>query len=212
MPLLDLPSDALSKVYAEALFEMAEAEGGRERLESLAGELDELVELTRAEAQLSEFMASQIVAKKDRERSLREIFGGRVSDLLLNFLLVLNHKERLNLLLPIVTSYQELVQERFGRVEIDVFTRFALSQEAVERIRGRLQEAMQREPVLHAYTDEEMIGGVRMRVGDKLIDGSIATRLRRMRDLLTSEGAALMGTRYERAFEDGGGESGGGAD
>ena len=53
MPLFDSPPEALDKVYAEALFDLAQSDGGRERLESLSGELDELIELTRGNAELS---------------------------------------------------------------------------------------------------------------------------------------------------------------
>jgi len=202
MPLIDTPPDALAKVYAQSLFELAAEDGGRQRLEDLSGEVDELVELTRAEPQLSEFLASRILPVRSREASIRKIFEGRISELLLKFLLVLNRKERLNQFLPIAKAFEQMVQEQFGRVEIDVFTRYPLDQSELDSLRDRLKQAIKREPVMHSYTNENMIGGVMLQVGDKLIDASIATRLRKMRDLLTSEGASIIRSKFDQVFED----------
>jgi F-type H+-transporting ATPase subunit delta len=203
MPLFEAPPEAVDKVYAKSLFELAESEGGQARLESLNGELDELVELTRANADLSEFLSSRIIGVEERARSLNAIFGGgKVSDLLLRFLQVLNRKERLNRLLSVIAAYDQMVQERFGRVEINVFTRMPLADDQKASLAARLHSALGREPVLYAYTDPSMIGGIRMQVGDRLIDASIRTQLRAMKDLMTGEGATLMRERYDQAIDD----------
>ncbi len=194
MPLFESPPEAVDKVYAKSLFELAEAEGDRDRLESLASELDEFVELTRAEAQLSEFMSSRILATKDRAGSLATMFEGRISDLLLRFLQVLNRKERLNRLLSIVAAYQEMVQEKFGRIEVNVYTREPISADQIASIKSRLQAATGREPVIYPYTVPSMIGGVKMQIGDRLFDDSIQTSLRNMTELVKDEGAAVIRT------------------
>ena len=202
MPLIETPPDAVDRVYAQSLFELVEADGGRERLESIAGELEELGELIRANHELAELLGSRIIPAKDKARSLRSIFEGRVSDLVLRFLLVLLRKERLNRTLPITVAFDEFIQQRFGRIEIDLYTRHALPADQVESIRKRLHQALQREPVLHAYIDDTMIGGVRMQVGDRLIDASINTQLRRMRERLIESGSNEIRTRFDRIVED----------
>ena len=202
MPLIDSQPDALSKIYAESLYELAEAEGGRERLEAMNGELDEVVELTRQIPELSEFMASKIVPIDARQKSIDVIFGGRVSDLLLKFLHVLNRKERLSSFLPVASAFDQLVQENFGRVEVNIYTPIAPDAAEVDRGREMLKQAIGREPVVHVFTDPTMLGGVKVQIGDNLIDASLATRLRRMRDILTSEGSTTMRERFEQAYED----------
>lgn len=194
MPLFESPPEAVDKVYAKSLFELAEAEGGRERLESLAAELDEFVEITRAEGQLSEFLSSRILATKDRSKSLSTMFEGRISDLLLRFLQVLNRKERLGRLLSIVAAYQEMVQEKFGRIEVNVYTRESISADQIASIKSRLQAATGREPVIYPYTVPGMIGGVKMQIGDRLFDDSIQTSLRNMTELVKEDGSAVIRT------------------
>ena len=202
MPLVDREPDALSRVYAESLFNLAMEEGGRDRLESLSGELDELLELTREMPDLNEFLASRIIATEDRKASLRAIFDGKVSELLFKFLMVLNEKDRLNQLLPIVSAYQTMVQEKFGRIEVDVWTREAIPQEQIDAITSEIRRALDREPVVHPYTDEKMIGGVKLQIGDKLIDASFETRLRQMNERLKTEGSARMRERFNDAVEE----------
>ncbi|MCA9306119.1 MAG: ATP synthase F1 subunit delta [Phycisphaerales bacterium] len=201
MPLFDSPPEALDKVYAEALFDLAQSDGGRERLESLSGELDELIELTRGNAELSEFLASQIIPIEQRERSLEKVFQGRVSPLLFNFMVILNRKERLSRLLPIASAFERMVQEKFGRVEVDVWTRHPLPKDQVDSLRNRLQQALGREPIVYTYTDSSMIGGIKMQVGDRMVDASVATQLRRMKETLSKDGASRLRERFGKAFE-----------
>lgn len=202
MPIIETPPDAVDRVYAQSLFELAEAQGGREQLEAVAGELEELANLIRSHHELAELLGSRIIPAADKERSLNAIFKGRLSDLVLRFLLVLLRKERLNRTLPITVAFDELIQERFGRIEIDLYTRHPLPADQIESIRQRLHKALQREPVLHTYVDETMIGGVRMQVGDKLVDASIDTQLRRMRERLIENGANQVRARFDRIVED----------
>lgn len=201
MPLIQAPPDALAGIYARSLFEMAESQGGRDMLERIAGELEDLLELTRTDPKFNEFLASRILAASDRARSLRKILSGRISDLTLNFLLLLNDKQRLGHLVPIVAAFDQLVQEKFGRVEVDVYTPAPISPEQLRDIRDRLQATLKREPIMHPYTDPSMLGGIRLQIGDTLIDGSIASRLRRLRDQMTSEGSARIRARYNEAVQ-----------
>lgn len=205
MPLIETPPDAVDKVYAQSLFELAEKQGGSGgsgALETLAGEAEDLANVIRENRGLAEFLNSRIIPMKDKDRTLRAIFGGRVSDLMLRFLLVLNRKERLNRTLSILTACDQMMQERFGKVEVDLYTRFPLPPEQVERIRAKLQEALKREPIVHAYVDEGMIGGIRMQVGDKMIDASVASQLRRMRERLIEDGAAKVRSKADRIIEE----------
>ncbi|MBN8643641.1 MAG: ATP synthase F1 subunit delta [Planctomycetes bacterium] len=198
MPLIDSPPDALSRVYAVSLFDLADKEGGRTRQEQIASEIEDLVELTREMPELSEFFASRILGTAEREGALKKMFSGRLSTLLLHFLLVVNRKERLNLFLSIAAAFDELIQEKFGRIEVDVYTKHELSRDQVNDIQSKLAQALGRDPVVHAYTDPSMLGGMRLQVGDKLIDASVSTMLRKMREQLKTKGSDALRARFDR--------------
>jgi len=192
--------DALSRVYAAALFESAEAAGGQDAIEATLSELEEILELARENPTFGEFLSSQILGAKERSASIGAIFTGRASDHVVRFLQVLNDKGRLGHLGAVVSAFDELVQKRFGRVEVDVFTATPTQEGDLESLKTRLREALGKEPVLHAYTDEAMIGGLKLRIGDELIDASVATQLRKVRgDLRT--GASDLRSRAGELYD-----------
>lgn len=193
--------DALANVYASSLFELAEQAGGRAKIEEVSSELEQVLELSRSDRMFREFFHSPIIDVNARQEALRSMFHGRVTDLTLRFMLVLNRKGRLSAIENIAAAYDHLMQDSFGRVEVDVFTAGPLGDEARSEIQRMVQSALGKEPVLHAYTDPKMIGGIKLRVGDRLIDGSVASKLRRLKDDLLNEGGAVVRSRFEELIE-----------
>ncbi len=196
-------TDAIAQVYAKSLYELANDAGGRDKIVELAEELDQICELARSDRTFSEFLASPIIGTKARGESLRRIFDGRITDLALRFLLVLNKKSRLRRLESISAAFDQLVHEAFGRVEVDIYTPGPLGSDQIETIKQRIQAALNKEPVVHAYTDDQMIGGVKLRIGDQLIDGSVASRLRRLRQSLLTTGGSAVRQRLSEIIEEG---------
>jgi F-type H+-transporting ATPase subunit delta len=185
--------DAVARVYAQSLLELAEAAGGEDKIAELGEELEGLLEIIRSEPAFAEFLRSPIVKRSGRGDSLRRMLDGRVSDLLLRFLLVLNGKGRLGRLSDIAAAFDEMLNERFGRIEVDVFTVDGRLDDAqmgllADKVRTRLGK----EPVFHQYSDPSLIGGLVLRVGDQLIDGSVRGRLRGLRESLLDRGAAAI--------------------
>lgn len=201
MPLSEAQPDALAEVYARSLFELAEAKGGQANIESIGGELEALLELARSDAKFGEFLASRVLPVADRARSLDAIFKGRIADLTLRFLHILNEKGRLYHLPAIAAAYDAVVQKRFGRVEVDVYTAGTLTSDEHREVKDELQKALGREPVVHHYSEPAMIGGIKLQIGDRLIDASLATQLRRMREQITTSGGAELRARAERLID-----------
>jgi len=202
MPLIESQPDALAQVYARSLFELAEARGGQPLLEHVLAELEEILDLSRRDHRFSEFLASRILSASARAASLRRIFSSSLQPLTLNFLLLLNEKGRLSHLPAVVAAFDALAQKRFGRVEIDLFTPAPLSSAELDHIKARLSKAIGKQAVVHPYTDHSMIGGVRLRIDDRLIDASIASQLRRLREILATRGPARVRAIAERAIDD----------
>lgn len=184
-------TDALAGRYARSLFELARDAGGPEKIAELADELEQVSELARSDRGFGEFLASPIIDRSKRAAALQAMFQDRITDLGLRFLLVLNQKGRLGHLEPIRAAYDALVQETQGRVEVDVWTAAPLGAEQKRIIGERIREAIGKEPVLHAYVDASMIGGIRLLIGDRMVDGSIATRLRRLRQSIRTSTDAV---------------------
>ena len=195
-------TDALAHIYARSLYELAEQAGGRDKIVEVGEELDQICELARGDTAFGELLASPIIDGAKRGASLRRIFDGKVTDLTLRFLLVLNVKDRLGHLDSIGDAYERLVHEAFGRIEIDLYTAAGVDPPQLESIKQRIEAAIGKEPVLYTYTDPSMIGGLKLRIGDQLIDGSVNNRLRRLRYSLTSSGFSAMRDRMSRFIEE----------
>lgn len=202
MPLSHAKPDALARLYASSIFELAETQGGQNAIESTLGELQEVLEIARADATFAEFLSSRILAPDARAKSLKNIFSGKLSDLALRFLLVLNDKGRLDHLPPIVDALDEKVQEAFGRIEVDVYTASPISSDELHLVRDRLRTILGKDPIVHPYVDRSMIGGLKVQIGDRLIDSSIATKLRRLRDQLSDSGGASIRATAERLMDE----------
>lgn len=200
MPLTQNEPDALAMIYAKSLFELADKRGGRDAIEGTLAELEEILELARQNPRFGEFLASRALSASDRAAALERIFKGRASDLVKRFLLVLNDKGRLAHLPTIVAGYDNLVQARFGRVEVDAYTAKPMTPDEANRLKSRLGEALRKEVILHGYTDAHMIGGLKLRIGDQFIDASVATKLRKMKDQLATDGLARLRARFDSAL------------
>ncbi|MSR42357.1 MAG: ATP synthase F1 subunit delta [Phycisphaerales bacterium] len=190
--------DEIALVYARALLEECEARGGTAEAVSIGQELAELGELVRSNKQLGEFLRSPLLDAAKREASLGRILKGRVSDVLFRFAMVLAERGRAGRLADVAEAFDQLLQERLGRIEVDVYTVDGKADEAtLATVRTRVKEAFGKEPVLHQYADANMIGGVKLRVGDQLIDGSIATGLRNMRTRIARLGGEQIRGRMQ---------------
>jgi len=202
MPLIETQPDALATMYARSLFELAFEKGGQETAEAIGGEIEDIVEIARSNPSFSEFLASRVLGVESRDESLAKIFEGRCSLLVLHFLQLLNRKGRLSHLPPIVAAYDQITQEHFGLVEVDVLTAAPIDDDQLGHIREKLSEAIGKQPVLHPYTDPSMLGGLKLRIGDQLIDASVSTRLQNMRERLINRGGATIRGRSGELLDD----------
>jgi F-type H+-transporting ATPase subunit delta len=192
----------LANVYAHSLFELAVEADGNDKVVEIADELEQICELTRQDQKVGLFFSSPIIDVTKRGAALTVIFSNRITDLSLRFLLVLNIKGRLYHLEQIATAYNQLVQEAFGRIEVDVFTPIAVDANTIQNIKTRIQEMLGKEPVIHPYVDKAMLGGIKLRIGDQLIDGSVQTKLRRLSETIKNRGGTIIREKFETYLED----------
>ena len=177
---LDDATRRVARVYAEALLNAA-AKRGQEQ--ALLQELQALVgEVFARGPDCEAFLASAAIDRNRKAAVLRGAFEGRADELLVNFLLVLNEHDRLGALRAVAAVYRELYDERTGRLNVRVASAAPLSDEQQERLRQKLREQFQREPVLHTRLDPDLLGGLVVQVGDWVWDASVRTRLDEIRE------------------------------
>jgi len=202
MPLVESKPSTVSLIYARSLLALADQQGGNAACEEIGSELSQILELARSDKSFGEFLSSRLIATKARGESLARILKGRASDLTYRFLMILNRKGRLAELPAITTSYNELLQTNLGRVQVDVYTAEVAEAGLLDQVRDQLTKTLGKEVVLHPHTDSRMIGGIKVQIGDQLLDASVATQLRRLSDRMEVQGSSELRSRAQRLISE----------
>jgi len=172
---------ALADVYAEALLRAAAAQG---QDEEVASELADLVAYMDKNPRFDGFLTSPTVDDEARRDSLEKLFRGRMNDLLLNLLQVLNARRRSELIRAVARRVELRMEEKHHQTEVIVETPVPLSDRSRELLKSTLQSRLNKEPLLIEQVRPELIGGLVLRVGDMQLDASLVTRLQTLRGRL----------------------------
>jgi F-type H+-transporting ATPase subunit delta len=172
---MDDEARQVARVYAEALYRAAERQ-------NLAGEvlteLDELINgVFRRDPGLALFFASASIGRDQKEKALQTAFGGRATDVLVHFLKVLNHHDRLGMVRAIAEAYRNLHNRRSRRLVVQVSSAVPLTDDERNRVREDVRAVADVEAILEEKVDPELLGGLIIRVGDWVYDASVRTRL-----------------------------------
>ncbi len=178
-------TQSVAEVYAVALFELADTASA---VDDVREQMDDLAELIRSNPGLRKLLESRVLSATERRDSLQRIFEGNVSDLLYRFIQVVNAKDRLGELLGIAVAYGKFVDVRHGLIEVDAYVAAHLDDAQAQRVTSELGQALGGTIVLHQFVDPSLIGGIKLRIGDKLIDASVATQLRKMKEQIVAAG------------------------
>lgn len=185
MPATASTSDAAGRVYAQALVELAESEG---QLDGVADEVAELSQLIDDNADLRRLIENPILEQSARAGMIERVFEGNVSDLLYRFLHVVNRKDRLASLSGICAALANIVAERRNQLEVNAFVAKPLDQAAAGRVADGIGASLSKEVTLVQHVDESLIGGLKLRIGDQMIDASVQSQLRRIEQQLMAAG------------------------
>jgi F-type H+-transporting ATPase subunit delta len=169
--------------YARSVLELANQKG---LAEQIGGELSDLRQVLLENRGFGQYLQDPAVSHEQRNTAIKSIFAGRVHPLVSNLLGVMNGKGRLGILGAVCDAYDDLLEEQLGKIEVDVTVAARLSAEELEQVRQRISAAMKRDAVVHQYVDESIIGGIIIRVQDRLIDGSVRKQLETLKQKMLS--------------------------
>lgn len=178
---------ALADVYAEALFALAR---DADRVTDVRDELAELARLAAAEPSFAALLRSAAVDDDDRRASLERAFRGKLSDITLNTLQVMNNHGRVHLVEPLRRAFVLRAQRAANQVEVTVTSAVTLTPEQQAEVTKLAAALSGQEPLVQYEIDADIIGGLVLRVGDYRYDGSVRRRLEQARQRLAERGSA----------------------
>ena len=171
----DIESLQVAKVYGEALLNAAEKAG---QVDQVLGELDELLNTTvKPGSPLRPFFASGVIDRVTRGEMIRKVFEGRAHPMVVDFLMVLNDHDRLPLIRVVMFQVNQLRDRRARRLPVSVSSAVPLAEDQLDRVREAVRRNLQLEPILETKIEPDLLGGVVLRVGDWVFDGSIRNKL-----------------------------------
>lgn len=192
----DIGAAGLAVTYARALLGAAEA---AQQTGAVLDELDEVIGgVLDKLPHLDQVLSSALVSAEEKSRLLDRAFKGHASGLLLNFLHVVAQHGRLNLLRQIRSHARRMYAEMQGRRRVEVRSAVALDEQLQTRITDEMRNLLGAEPELEQVVDPRVIGGLVVRVGDTVLDGSVATRLSRLREQMINRSIHEIQRRRDR--------------
>jgi F-type H+-transporting ATPase subunit delta len=179
----------IARVYAEALFGAASEE---DKIEAVGRDLGEFAAAVQESEDLRALLFDKGVSPDDKKRLLLTLTEGG-DPLVRNFLQLLVDKQREEILLGAQGLFVKMVEAAEGVVRVELITARPVANEVREEIERALGSALEKSVELSLKVDESILGGVRLRIGDKIADASLRHRLDLLRARLVSPVATLEG-------------------
>jgi F-type H+-transporting ATPase subunit delta len=167
----------VARVYAEALFDVAKEKG---KLDSIRDELGQFADAVEGDRDLQVFFFSPYFSSAEKAAGLKRAVSGADAELL-NFLELLIEKQRMNEVFRVRRTLDELWKQENKRIDVTVTSAVALDPAVVERVGEEIERQTGQKVELASRVDSEILGGIVLQVGNKILDASIRARLEKLR-------------------------------
>ena len=171
----DVDTEKIAEVYAKAYLDAVTNRGGS--IDDAVVEFASLVEVLKSQPQFRTVLASAMIATNEKVALLEKAIASSASPLFWNFLQIVAKRNRLDLLLPIFSQAQSLLDERRRRIPVTITTATGVDPQLFTALSAKLQNILGGEPMIRSVIDPEVIGGLVVRVGDTIYDASVSTQL-----------------------------------
>jgi F-type H+-transporting ATPase subunit delta len=177
--------DEIARVYAEALFESAKKAGN---LDVIKEQLDQFADAMTNDRELQLFFFSPYFSSAEKREGLEKAVDGAEAELI-NFLGLLAEKHRMPAIFRIRARFDDLWAVENKRLEVTVTSAVDLDPELVQRIGSEIESQTGQTVDLQSNVDPDILGGLVLRVGNKVLDASVRNRLDKLRKNVASAAA-----------------------
>jgi len=173
-----------AKRYSKALFGVAQEKG---LVEQIRADLRNACAIVEGMPELATFMVNPLVPREAKQRLLAKGLSEALSPELMDFLRLLIRRDRCGLLSAVLEQFELLADEAAGVVRARVRSAVPLTEPEKAHLAAAVQRRFGRRPIIQYVETPELIGGVRMRVWDTVIDDSLQAALVHLREQLRSK-------------------------
>jgi F-type H+-transporting ATPase subunit delta len=165
--------------YANAVFELAQ---DQKAIDAVSADLGSLRRALESSPDLARLVRSPVFSAEDQAKALQAILEKMgAHPLTTKFVLLLAHKRRLFALVPIIAAFEHLVAKSRGEMEAEVTAARHLNDDETAELKAVLKAGLGKEPRLHSRIDPTLLGGLIVKIGSRMIDSSLRTKLDSLR-------------------------------
>lgn len=179
-----LKLEAATRRYGHALFEIAKSEG---KVDKFLQELGEVSGILNNNIELKEFLRHPSIPYGDKKKVIKQIFMGKVDMEITRLITTLLEHDRVEQIRTVYYDYKYLVYKERGMKIAYATTAVKMTEKEIEVIKRKLSSKYKKEIEVQNIVDPEVIGGVYLRLGDRVIDGSIRGKLQDMKKMLLAK-------------------------
>jgi len=174
-------ANQLATKYAQAIYELS---AEKNLLDKVEQELVMVENTLHTYHDLATFIYHPMVLAQAKKETITKIFKSEVTDFVLKFLLLLVDKRREAVLTEIIRQYIKLANQARNIIEAEVITAMPLAEEQQIALVNKLGSVTGKKIVITTQIDQKIIGGIIIKIGDKLIDGSVVRQLETLKNTL----------------------------
>lgn len=168
----------LNRRYAKSLIDFARE---MDKVEDVKQDVDRIIEVVDGSRDFRVMLKSPVIGPDKKEKVMEAVFAGELTEITANFIKILIRKGREGQLEETFRAFRELYRASKGIEQAMITTAQPLSEEQREEIRAKLAEVTSHEIEITEKVDASLIGGMKVRVGDRQYNGSIAFQLEQLR-------------------------------
>ena len=183
-----MTNSTVARRYAQALYQ--EAERGQQ-VEHIDADMDLIRETLDGSRDLVTFFASPIISREKKEAVVQSLFAGSLHRTTYNFLRLLIEKKREALFPDVVRAYRDLRDEQRGIVEARAKVAYPLSESEEQTLVRALEKLSGSQVRLNVQEDRAILGGLVVRMGDTVYDGSVRNQLANLRERMEFGSVAM---------------------
>jgi len=171
----------IARRYAQALKEEADGLGSLERVDEDMALIGESLMSSR---ELIQFFESPVISREKKANVVTELFRERIEKSTLQFLLLMIDKQREQMFPDVIRAYRSLRDEQRGLVNVTVRVAAELGEVEEAELVATIEKMINKNVRLETEVDDSLLGGLVVRIGDTVYDGSFVNQLQALRDRL----------------------------
>ncbi|WP_337103901.1 F0F1 ATP synthase subunit delta [Paenibacillus sp. YIM B09110] len=170
-------NSVVAKRYAKALFEVA---ASQQIVAEVEAELKLIVETLEQNADVQKFLSLPNIDPSKKVAVIKAAFGDSISALVLNTIEILISRRRQDNLVEVYAAYTKIAGDSLGQAHATVYSAQSLSGEELANVAAQFGQLTGKKIIAQQIVDPSLLGGVQVRIGDRLYDGSLSGKLDRL--------------------------------